>query len=214
MIHFYKPNPKITGSACSFWHSDKDGNFFATLLKQAGWNEKAKTGSFVQNKNDPTKKITVKLNRTEIAAIIDSLQSGREFKSFHSSERQVVRFNFCEYVREGVLVGHSFGANKEAKDDSTQKVSAVIAFTFPEMTLLIEHLKFLLHKDFYLSEQSTRPPDDLDNARAEYVENTPPPEPAPLSPFVMSQLRTNLPKNPLPIENKAPNPSQNDDDIW
>ncbi|MSR88011.1 MAG: hypothetical protein EXS69_02550, partial [Candidatus Zambryskibacteria bacterium] len=69
MIHFYKPNPKITGSACSFWHSDKDGNFFATLLKQAGWNEKAKTGSFVQNKNDPTKKITVKLNRTEIAAI-------------------------------------------------------------------------------------------------------------------------------------------------
>lgn len=225
MIHFYKPNPKITGSACSFGYIEKDGNFFASIIKQAGWNEKAKTGSFIQNKNNPAKKITIKLNRSEIGAIIDSLQSGREFKNYHSSQNQVVRFSFSEYVKEGALVGHSFSANKEMKDDSTQKVSAVIGFTFPDMALLIEHLKYLLHKDFARSDRfgpaGNETNDEQGNGRINAQDDFDQQEEAPALPPTAPpaapkpQSKENYPtKSYTPVEKNIPKASQNDDDIW
>ena len=221
MIHFYKPNPKITGSACSFGYIEKDGAFFASLLKQASWNEKAKTGSFVQNKNNPAKKITIKLNRSEIGAIIDSVQSGREFKNYHSSLNQVVRFSFSEYVKEGVVVGHSFSANKEMKEDATQKVAVVIGFKFPDMVLLVEHLKYLLHKDFARSDRFASAANEASdeqgsgpiNGQDDYDQQEDAPAATPIAP--KPQFKANYPtKSYTPVEKIVPKSSPNDDDIW
>ena len=49
MIQFYKPNPKVTGSACSFY-LNRDGSLMASMLKQDSWNDQRKTGSFSKNK--------------------------------------------------------------------------------------------------------------------------------------------------------------------
>ena len=71
MIQFYKPNPKVTGSACSFY-LNRDGSLMASMLKQDSWNDQRKTGSFSKNKGHETKSVIVKLSRIEIAGIIDS----------------------------------------------------------------------------------------------------------------------------------------------
>mgnify|MGYP001491750835 CR=1 FL=1 len=49
MIQFYKPNPKVTGNACSFFLT-ADGSIMASMIKQDAWNSAKKTGSFSKNK--------------------------------------------------------------------------------------------------------------------------------------------------------------------
>lgn len=146
MIHFYKPNAKVTGSACSFYLSDRDGAFFSQFLKQASWNEKTRTGSFA--KDNPAKKASIKLTDIEIAGIIDALESDREYLGYHKSEKQIATFKFSPYVDKvsGVRKGFSYILHREAKDDSTNKMSFVIGLTFPEARRLRQHLEFLLYR--------------------------------------------------------------------
>lgn len=154
MIHFYKPNTKVTGSACSFYLSDKDGAFFSQFIKQASWNEKSRTGSFA--KDDPNKKASIKLTDVEIAGIIDALESDREFSAYHQSEKQVATFKILPYVDKitGIRKGFSYTLSKSAKDDSTNKLSFVIGFTFPEARRLRQHLEFLLNRYDYAKAES------------------------------------------------------------
>lgn len=144
MIHFYKPNPKVTGSACSFYFNATDGSFFSQFIKQASWNDKTRTGSFA--KDDPNKKASIKLSDIEIAGIIDALESDREFSGYHSSPKQVATFKISPYVDKasGVRRGFSYSLGREAKDDSTNKISFVIGFTFPEARRLRQYLEGLL----------------------------------------------------------------------
>ena len=51
MIQFYKPNPKVSGTACSFWVT-QNGDAMASMIKQASWNDAKKTGSFSANKGN------------------------------------------------------------------------------------------------------------------------------------------------------------------
>lgn len=60
MIQFYKPNPKVTGNACSFFLT-ADGSIMASMIKQDSWNNAKKTGSFSKNKGVPSKSVMTKL---------------------------------------------------------------------------------------------------------------------------------------------------------
>ncbi len=149
MIQFYKPNPKVTGSACSFW-LNKDGSIMSSMIKQDSWNEAKRTGSFSKNKDNPKARVIVKLNRIEIAGIIDSLESNREFSVYHKSEKQTLQIKFGPYLDKTTQVqkGFSFSVNKQDVEDSTNKLGFIIGFSFPEGRLLKNDLFIMLDKTF------------------------------------------------------------------
>ena len=153
MIQFYKPNPKNTGSACSFW-SNYDGSIMASLIKQASWDAKAKKGSFAKNKDNPNKRVIVKLNPTEVGGLIDSIETNREFSNYHTSQNQTLQIKFTPYLRNREQGGFSFSVFKQDKQDSTNKVSYVIGFTFPEARYLKEFLIYVLRKIFEKEHES------------------------------------------------------------
>jgi hypothetical protein len=147
MINFYKANPRVTGTACSFYLNTRDNVFFSTMIKQDSWNDQKRIGSFSKNKDNPSKKVNIKFSPMEIAGIIDALESNREFGGYHGSN-QVVKFKFCPYMKNNEQIGFSYSVNKESKEDSTDKTNFIIGFNFPEARLLREHLSYLLRKNF------------------------------------------------------------------
>ena len=114
MINFYKANPRVTGTACSFYLNPRDNVFFSTMIKQDSWDSNRRIGSFAKNKDNPSKKVNIKFSPTEIAGIIDALESNREFGGYHGSN-QVVKFKFCPYLKDGKQIGFSYSVNKESK---------------------------------------------------------------------------------------------------
>lgn len=145
MIQFYKPNSKVTGTACSFW-LNKDGTIMSSMIKQDSWNDARKIGSFSKNKDNPNARVIVKLGRVEVAGIIDALEREAEFKVYHKSQNQVLQIRFGLYLDKvsGEKKGFSFSVNKQGVDDSTAKASFVIGFTYPEARLLRHDLSMLL----------------------------------------------------------------------
>ena len=143
MIQFYKPNKKVTGTACSFW-MNRDKTMMASMIKQDGWNDKTSTGSFAKNKENPNGRVVVKLGNEEIAGIIDVLETNREWSTYHRSSKQKLQIKFCPYIRNGEQVGFSFSVNKQDTEDSTNKVGFIIGFSYPEGRYLKEYLLFLL----------------------------------------------------------------------
>ena len=152
MIQFYKPNKRVTGTACSFW-LNRDGSVMASMIKQASWNDDRRIGSFSANKDNPQKRVIVKFSNVEVAGVVDVLESNREFSEFHRSKSQSLQIKFCPYMREGNQVGFSFSINKTDKEDSTQKVGFIIGFTFAEGRYLKEFLLHVLNKTFVSSEE-------------------------------------------------------------
>ena len=129
MIQFYKPNKKVTGTACSFW-LNRDGAVMASMIKQASWNDERRIGSFAGNKDNPQKRVIVKFSNVEVAGIIDVLESNREFSEFHRSKNQTLQIRFCPYLDKAnqSQKGFSFSINKTDKEDSTQKVGFIIGY--------------------------------------------------------------------------------------
>ena len=153
MIHFYKPTPKVTGTACSFYLNKKDNAFFSTLIKQDSWNSERRIGSFKKNKDNPSKRVNIKFSALEIASIIDAIKRNQKFTGYHGSN-QIVRFTFGPYFRKGEQEqrGFSFSVTKENKEDSTEKSSFLIGFNFGEAELLVQHLSHLLLDSFRLTD--------------------------------------------------------------
>ena len=155
-LQFYKPNPKSTGSACSFWSKPEDSAIFGSFIKQSGWNAQRKTGSFKANKENPNASTQFKFNQTEVCAILDTIETNRPFSAYHSTPKQVTRFNFGPYLRDGKQVGFSYSVNKEDKEDSTAKASFIIGLTFPEARLLKEYLTYSIASMFKLEDEKAR----------------------------------------------------------
>ena len=153
MIQFYKPNAKMTGSACQFYLNYTDGSFFSTLIKQASWDANKKTGSFQANRKDPNKNVIIKLSALEVAGILDAIERDVEYKGYHSSSQQVVQFSFSPYIRDGEQKGYSYSVSKQGKEDSTQKASFLIGFYFHEAKLLKRHLEYLLDNHFKIEDE-------------------------------------------------------------
>ena len=164
MISFYKPTPKETGTAMSFYLNKRDNSFFSNLIKQDSWDSSRKIGSFQKNKKVEGKNVNIKFSQTEIASIMDSVDRNTEISGYHGSN-QVVRFSFGPYVpktktssgewTEGTeQKGFSFRVTRESKEDSTNKQSYVIGLTFAEGKLLREHLVYLLNESFALTDKA------------------------------------------------------------
>jgi len=151
-IQFYKPNPKVTGSACSFWSSVKDRSLFGSFIKQSSWNDKTKTGSFKANKENPAASTQFKFNRNEVAAILDTIETNRPFSGYHSTSKQVTKFNFKPYIKvvdkKETQVGFSYSVNREDKEDSTNKANFIIGLTFAEARHLKEYFIYTLESMF------------------------------------------------------------------
>jgi len=148
MVHFYKPNAKVTGTASSFWFNNEENTFFSSMIKQDSWNSSKRTGSFVKNKKNPKATVIVKFSAAEVAGIVDTIESDREFSTYHSSQNQITKIKFCPYIRDGNQVGFSYQINKENKEDSTEKTGFVIGFQYPEARLLKQYLINALNKSF------------------------------------------------------------------
>ena len=151
MIHFYKPTPKVTGTACSFYLNKKDNAFFSTLIKQDSWNSERRIGSFKKNKDNPNKRVNIKFSALEVASFVDAIKRNQKFTGYHGSN-QIVRFTFGPYVRDDEQKGFSFSVTKESKEDSTEKSSYLIGFNFGEAELLVQHLSHLLEESFKLTD--------------------------------------------------------------
>ena len=163
MISFYKPTPKVTGTAMSFYLNKRDNSFFSNLIKQDSWDDGRKIGSFQKNKKVEGKNVNIKFSQTEIAAIMDSIDRNIEITGYHGSN-QIVRFSFGSYtpkvkssngewVEGSEQKGFSFRVTRESKEDSTNKQSYIIGLTFAEAKLLREHLAYLLNESFAITDK-------------------------------------------------------------
>jgi len=148
MISFYKPNSKSSGTACSFSVNPKDSSIWSSLIKQSSWNEGTKTGSFIDNKDDPQKSARIKYSLTEVAALLESLDKNVEFSAYHSSDKQITKIKFGPYIKDGKQVGFSYSVNKESKDNIENKQSYLIGFYSNEARLLREFLSYSLSTVF------------------------------------------------------------------
>jgi hypothetical protein len=148
MISFYKPNSKNNGTACSFSVNPKDESIWSSVIKQSSWNDKTKTGSFLENKDNPQKSARIKYSLTEAAGILEAIDKNTEFSAYHSSDKQVTKIRFAPYIKDDKQVGFSYSIQKENKDNIENKQSYLIGFYFSEARLLKEFLQFSLNTVF------------------------------------------------------------------
>lgn len=186
MIQFYKPNSKNTGSACSFQISTRDECIYVNFIKQSGWDESKRRGSFSGNAQNPKMSASFKLSSTEAGEIISCIRRNGEFSGFHDSPKQVARIKFSPYSRPNKdnpqqlsQVGFSFSVGKESKENANDKTSFLIGFTFGEAVKLEAFLSLALIKLFEkaIQEQdnkaATRQPQAQQSSRQENPTNEP-----------------------------------------
>lgn len=160
-LKFYKPTPKGNGHACHFTFkstidtvgengevtSQGDKAVFLEFIKQSGWNDKSKTGSFKGGA-----KANVKFSKEEVCSMILAMRNGEkafphpykegQFGAFHNSEHGSTLIKFEPYANKGF----SLSVSKTPKEG--EKLSFLIGLTFAEMLLLEEYFKFALNHFF------------------------------------------------------------------
>lgn len=162
-LHFYKGNPKITGTACSF--QVYNGSLFVNFIKQFSWDESKKLGSFRENMNNPEKTGKFKFSAVEAGSIVDAINRNIEYKFYHTSPNSTAMGKFCPYInKEGVKIGYSFSVSKEQKGDTVNKTSFLIGFTFGEAVLLKQFILKYIDSTFVSQET------DSESAPAKKIE--------------------------------------------
>src|ERR1039457_5914491 len=144
MIAIYHPNNVSKGFAASFQNSNKNDCVFAQLIRQSSWGDSPTTGSFKASREDASANVVVKLNNLEIAAVLDCIERGREYKSFHDSETpKSVSFSpwFPKAMGDEVpkQKGFSFSISVSSKENTEYKNSLYIGFSFAEARLIREY---------------------------------------------------------------------------
>jgi hypothetical protein len=149
MIHVYHPNKASKGYAASFWQSEKDNTVFATIIRQSGWDAQRQVGIFKDNIENPEGKVNIKLNDFEVGAILDCIERGRPFTTFHDHDNTPKSINFTPWVdQSGNSRGYSFTITVTSKQDSAYKNAFFIGLTYAEARVIREFLIFALHKSF------------------------------------------------------------------
>jgi outer membrane usher protein FimD/PapC len=147
---FYKPNSRNTGMAVSIKVSDKDGGLYISMIRQSGWNDKTKTGSFKANMDNPRAKKSIKLNAVEAGGIIRAINERGKWSSFHKfsngESQSGVSLSFSIFEKEGVNVGFGF----RILDSKDKESPFSVSFTMDEAEVLKlyfeEFIKGIFHK--------------------------------------------------------------------
>lgn len=158
MIHIYHPNKAVKGFACSFWFSERDRSFYASLIKQSGWDEKSQNGVFKDSLNDPNKKVSIKLSLTEVCAILDCIERNRPFNTYHDNENSPKSIAFTPWMGKPAVdddgnisaptqQGFSFGVTTGGKQ-GTDKNPFYIGLKYEEARLVREFIIYALHRYF------------------------------------------------------------------
>lgn len=138
-LQFYKPNSSNKGSALSISLNPKDMGIYISFIRQYSWNGQTKTGSFKENKDNPSAKKNIKLNDTEVSGIIRAIEKVDKWSSFHKfNNEKGTSISFSPYIKEDQMLG--FGLKVSDSKDS----SFSIGFTNDESIKLREWLKLAL----------------------------------------------------------------------
>lgn len=154
-MQFYKPNPRVTGTGCGFKLSVKDNGVMVNFIRQSGWDDSTKRGSFAGNMKDPKNTVSLKINSIEMGEIIACIRKKTSYSTYHKSANQNLSIKFEPYMRgtkenptEKVQVGYSLSVHKTAKENSQDKSSFVIGFSFGETVVLESYFLFCLSRIF------------------------------------------------------------------
>ena len=113
MIQIYKPNKKNQGCALSIQlgrvGKKRELAVFMQSLLQYSWDDKTNSGSFVKNREDPDKNITVKLTEAECGSFIAAIRNRFEFSTFHTNEQNKTSIKLTPWDKKVKM----FGKNKE-----------------------------------------------------------------------------------------------------
>lgn len=138
-LQVYKPNSKQSGHAMSLSvNTGESRGFYLEMIKQTGWNEESKKGSFKNGE-----KVNVKFNETEIAGFIYAIKSGTATKFFHSTETAKTSINFGPYVNK--TSGETLGTSLSISRDG---VSFLIGLSFAETELILQWFEFAIKELF------------------------------------------------------------------
>lgn len=160
-LPFYHPSSRGGGFAASFSDSFNHDCVFATLIKQSGWNDETKTGSFKASREDVTANVTIKLNDLEVAAILDCIERGRPFNTYHDGDvpkniQFVPWFPKSSGSETPQQKGFSFSITVGNKEDSSVKNAFYIGFNFPEARLIREYLINILNNHFNYERENSK----------------------------------------------------------
>ena len=145
MIQFYKANPKVSGTACSFSVNPKDKSVYASLIKQKSWDDKSKTGRF-----DADSKCITKLNVMELGAIINAIDSKSDWSAYHGTQTRATKMNFSPYS-QGDNHGFNFRVTADSKEDSEKKATYSMGFRYGEAEALKQYFIFSMHSIYQTS---------------------------------------------------------------
>ncbi len=139
---------------------NKEDCVFAQFIKQSTWDEARHIGGFKESMEDPTKKVTVKLEFVELGAILDCLDRNRPFKTFHDDGKGGKSITFGPWMdtptaslddkpaSAPVLKGYSFGVTINNKEDSTNPNKFFIGLTLAEGRYIREFLIWAMQQHF------------------------------------------------------------------
>ena len=152
-LNFYKPNKSNTGTALSFNVSYKDKDqtkgegpdLYVSFVKQAGWSDETKKGSFSENAKNPEKTAALKLNQTEAASIIRAVRQSAKFSTVHAYQGSTTSIMFGPYQKKNGDNAFSFSIKKGEQ-------SFLIGFELGEAELVAQYMENYLRKSFEVSE--------------------------------------------------------------
>lgn len=166
MIQFYKPNSKNTGHAASF--RLVGDVVYLEIIKQSGWNDTTKTGSFAGSRNDPNKKINIKFNTVELAALVRAIKYnvGADVQGsgvgepvlYHRSEKGMTTIKFLPYFapakpqEQPIQKGFSLSVFAKGNQGAADK-NFLLGFTFAESELIQNFFEYCLRMIFSFSEK-------------------------------------------------------------
>lgn len=143
MLTFYKPNKSNRGSLVNFKLAAgkgdkaeyKEGCVFVTMVKQTGWNEKLRTGSFKDGES-----ISVKLGLIELGEMINVINKTVRFNAYHSSASGGTTINFSPWEDKETKEHTGFGL-QVIREKEGEKTNFAIGFKMGEGVVLSEFFR-------------------------------------------------------------------------
>lgn len=154
-LEIYKPNKSNAGSAASFQISrnqkTNEPSLYVRIVRQSGWDDRTKTGSFKENWNKDGEFIALKFTETECASIMnvvadwtfkEKFSTVHVFQGVESSSKTSI--SFSPYEKK--MTKGTFAYGLSVIRDGNQRFS--ISLEKAEAVLLSEFLRRFIQEVF------------------------------------------------------------------